>query len=37
MAVNGRMRLNLVLVLVVGILAALGYFRPGIKLPGAKV
>ena len=34
---NGRMRLNLALVVAVAILAALGYFRPGIKLPGAKV
>ena len=37
MAVNGRMRLNLALVVAVAILAALGYFQPGIKLPGAKV
>ncbi len=34
---NGRMRLNLALAAAVAILAAVGYFQPGIKLPGAKV
>ena len=34
---NGRLRLNIALAAAVVILAAIGYFQPGIKLPGTKV